>query len=60
MKPKCRDCVYYVEDGPKAYCENDYWIDTVITKTTLFIPSLFECSDYENRERYISELAVFS
>lgn len=53
MKIKCSDCISYVEDKEKAYCDNDYWDDTPIPKTKLYTPFLFECSDYENREQYI-------
>jgi len=49
----CNKCVYYVEDGPKSYCENDHWELTDINKAKLYNPFLFDCTDYESRERVI-------
>jgi len=40
----CNKCVYYVEDG---------WELTDINKAKLYNPFLFDCTDYESRERVV-------
>jgi hypothetical protein len=50
----CSKCIYYVEsDNNKAYCECDYWNTTEIIKAKLYNPFLFDCTEYEERERVI-------
>lgn len=49
MKILCSECVYWVEDKTKAYCENDVWLFTDIIKAKLYNPYLFECFDFELR-----------
>jgi hypothetical protein len=48
----CVKCVYYVEDNTKSYCENDHW-ETDIDKSKLYNPFLFDCVDYEERDKVI-------
>ena len=50
----CNKCVYYVEENKKkSYCEHDYWEITDISKSKLYNPFLFDCTDYESREEVI-------
>ena len=43
----CRDCVYYVEDKNKSYCEQDEWVFIDKSKSKLFNPFMFECINFE-------------
>jgi hypothetical protein len=50
----CSKCVYYVEEsGNKSYCENDYWNTTETMKAKLYNSYLFDCTEYEERERVV-------
>jgi len=47
MRILCYNCVYYVEDKTKAYCENDLWTFADINKAKLYNPFMFDCIYYE-------------
>ena len=51
--PICEACVYYVINKRKSYCEEDMWPETDIIKTKLYNPILFDCFNFESREKYI-------
>ena len=47
MRVICYNCVYYVEDKAKAYCEYDLWTFADISKAKLYNPYMFDCINYE-------------
>jgi len=56
MRFLCKDCIYYVIDGSKAYCENEKWKNIKKSISMTYSPFLYDCIEFSSREKEINAI----